>query len=94
MRSATTWWVQPCSRSTPWMRMRRVPWPSILAPILMSISARSLISGSWAAFSSTVSPSARLAAMRKFSVPVTVTMSVVMWAPFRRLQPLGSLAIM
>ena len=47
-----------------------------------------------AAFSSTVSPSASAAAIMKFSVPVTVTMSVVMRAPFRRFQPAGSLAIM
>ncbi len=38
----------------------------------MSISARSEISGSMAAFSSTVSPFGQAAAMRKFSVPVTV----------------------
>ena len=75
----------PCSRSTPSMRMRLVPWPSIRAPIAISISARSGISGSCAAFSSTVSPSASVAAISRFSVPVTVTMSVVMRAPFRRL---------
>ena len=38
--------------------------------------------------------SASAAAILKFSVPVTVTMSVVMRAPFRRFQPAGSLAIM
>ena len=65
--------------------MRPVPWPSIFAPILTSISPRSATSGSWAAFSSTVSPSASAAAIRKFSVPVTVIMSVVMLAPFSRL---------
>jgi hypothetical protein len=76
------------------MRILLVPWPSIFAPIWMSISARSGISGSWAAFSRMVSPSARAAAMRKFSVPVTVTMSVVMRAPFRRARPSGKLASM
>ena len=94
MRSATTSCSQPCSFSTPWMRMRLEPWPSIFAPILMSISARSVISGSCAAFSSTVSPSAKQAAMRKFSVPVTVTMSVVMRAPFSRVAPSGRRASM
>jgi len=74
--------------------MRLVPWPSIFAPILISISARSVISGSCAAFSSTVSPSARVAAIRKFSVPVTVTMSVVMRAPLSRVRPAGRRAIM
>ncbi len=58
------------------MRMRLVPWPSMRAPMAISISARSGISGSRAAFSSTVSPSASVAAMSRFSVPVTVTMSV------------------
>ncbi|EWS65701.1 hypothetical protein Y695_01026 [Hydrogenophaga sp. T4] len=94
MRSATTWWVQPRRRSTPWMWMRLVPWPSILAPMAISISARSVISGSWAAFSSRVSPSASAAAMRKFSVPVTVIMSVAMRAPCRRVLPAGSCATM
>ena len=74
--------------------MRLVPWPSIFAPMAISISARSGISGSWAAFSRMVSPSANAAAMRKFSVPVTVTMSVVMRAPFRRLRPAGRRATM
>ena len=74
--------------------MRLVPCPSIFAPISISISARSEISGSCAAFSSTVSPSASAAAMRKFSVPVTVTMSVVMRAPCRRFAPAARLATM
>jgi hypothetical protein len=42
-------------------------------------------SGSRAAFSITVVPSARAAAIMRFSVPVTVTRSVVMRAPFSRL---------
>jgi hypothetical protein len=94
MRSATTACSQPCSFSTPWMRMWLVPWPVIFAPMRMSISARSTISGSCAAFSSSVSPSASAAAIRKFSVPVTVTMSVRMRAPCRRVRPAGRLAIM
>ncbi|MCY1374968.1 hypothetical protein D9M69_623450 [compost metagenome] len=71
-----------------------VPWPSIFAPMRISISARSTISGSCAAFSSSVSPSASAAAMRKFSVPVTVTMSVRMRAPFSRVRPSGRRATM
>ena len=67
--------------------MRLVPWPSIFAPMAISNSAKSGISGSCAAFSNTVSPSAKAAAMRKFSVPVTVTMSVAIRAPFKRLRP-------
>ena len=62
-----------------------VPAPSMRAPIAISIAARSTTSGSRAAFSSTVSPSASAAAIIRFSVPVTVTMSVAMRAPFRRL---------
>jgi hypothetical protein len=58
------------------------------------MSPRSVISGSIAGFSRIVSPSARAAAIMKFSVPVTVIMSVRMCAPLRRVQPLGSFAIM
>ena len=71
--------------------MRLVPWPSMRAPISISISARSAISGSCAAFSSTVSPSASAAAIRKFSVPVTVTMSVRDAGALQPLQPFGQL---
>ena len=73
-----------CSRSTPSMRMRLPPWPSMRAPMRISSSARSVTSGSCAAFSSTVSPSASVAAISRFSVPVTVIMSVLMRAPFSR----------
>ena len=62
--------------------------PEILAPMATSRLARSVTSGSCAAFSSTVSPSARVAAISRFSVPVTVIMSVRMLAPFS----LGQLA--
>ena len=51
----------------------------------ISACARSTTSGSRAAFSMTVSPSARQAAIIRFSVPVTVTMSVTMRAPLSRL---------
>ena len=40
--------------------------------------------GSRAQFSKTVSPSARTAAMRRSSVPVTVILSKTMCAPLRR----------
>ena len=46
---------------------------SIRAPIVRSMATRSSTSGSWAAFSMTVDPSARHAARRAFSVPITVT---------------------
>ena len=46
--------------------------------------ARSQTSGSWAALTMVVSPSARAAAIRMFSVPPTVTCGKTIWAPFRR----------
>ncbi len=70
---------------TPSITMRSVPWPWIFAPILMSSSARLNHLGSRAAFSSTVRPWASTAAISRFSVPVTVTMSARIEAPFRRL---------
>ena len=51
----------------------------------MSISARSVTSGSMAAFSRMVSPSARTAAVRMFSVPVTVIFGKRKVVPRRRL---------
>ncbi len=65
--------------------MTSLPAPSILAPIAARQRARSTTSGSRAAFSSTVVPSASAAAIIRFSVPVTVTRSMTMRAPCRRL---------
>ena len=61
-----------------------LPIPEIFAPIFTNNSAKSPTSGSRAAFSKTVFPVARVAAINKFSVPVTVIMSVKMDAPFKR----------
>jgi hypothetical protein len=61
-----------------------LPWPWMRAPIAIRQRARSQTSGSRAAFSSTVVPRARHAAIIRFSVPVTVTVSMKMLAPFRR----------
>jgi len=61
-----------------------VPTPSICAPIEIRQCARSTTSGSCAAFSITVVPSASEAAIMMFSVPVTVTMSITMRAPLSR----------
>ena len=44
MRSEMTRCSAPCRRSTPSITMRSVPWPWMRAPILMSSSARSMIS--------------------------------------------------
>lgn len=75
MRSGSTAWWPPPRRSTPCTVMRGVPAPSICAPSAIRQSARSVTSGSIAAFSSTVVPSASTAAISTFSVPVTLTMS-------------------
>jgi uncharacterized protein with beta-barrel porin domain len=63
------------------MRITSPPAPEMRAPMATRQLARSTTSGSRAAFSITVSPSARQAAIIRFSVPVTVTMSVKMRAP-------------
>ena len=81
MRSAMMAYSVPRRLLTPLMRMVLLPWPSICAPQEMRKLARSTTSGSRAAFSSVVSPSASTAAMSRFSVPPTVGMSKVMWAP-------------
>ena len=54
------------------------------APMATSIAIRSSTSGSWAAFSMTVVPSARVAASMAFSVPMTVTYGKVIVAPRSR----------
>ena len=64
--------------------MRSVPAPSMRAPMAVRKSARSTTSGSRAAFSITVSPRASAAAIIRFSVPVTVTISIISRAPRSR----------
>ena len=54
------------------------------APMAASRAARSDTSGSQAALWITVSPSARAAAIIRFSVPVTLTVSKEISAPRRR----------
>jgi hypothetical protein len=54
-----------------------------LAPILFRQSATSVISGSQAAFSITVSPSASTAAIRATWVPPTVTLGNLISPPLR-----------
>jgi hypothetical protein len=62
-----------------------VPAPEILAPKTFKNPAKSATSGSIAAFLRTVCPSAKQAAIIKFSVPVTVTISNRKSVPFNRL---------
>ena len=84
MRSGMIACVAPCKRGTPSMTMRSVPAPEIFAPIAIRHAARSTTSGSRAALSSVVTPSASAAAIIRFSVPVTVTTSNTNRAPLSR----------
>ena len=83
MRSGSTAWRAPLSLATPSTTMRRVPAPEMRAPILLRQSATSTISGSQAAFSMTVVPSASDAAMIAVWVPPTVTLGKTISAPRR-----------
>src|SRR5487761_230974 len=69
---------------TPSTTRRSVPMPSMRAPILPSIRHRSCTWGSRAALKISVRPSARTAASRMFSVPVTVGRSNTMRFPRSR----------
>ena len=73
----------PFNSETPVICISSVPAPSIFAPIELRKFAKSTTSGSLAAFLKIVSPSAKTAAMIKFSVPVTVTPPKVISAPLR-----------
>ena len=84
MRSGMIACSMGCSSSTPSIVISDVPAPRILAPILFSTRPSSSTSGSRAAFSSVVIPLASAAAIIKFSVPVTVTMSKTIVAPRSR----------
>ena len=74
MRSGMVLLNPGCNSGTPWTTRDRVPLPSILAPMLSSKSIRESISGSIAAFSRTLVPLARVAAIRTFTVAPTETM--------------------
>jgi len=56
----------------------------MFAPMAERQAARSTTSGSRAAFSMTVRPLASVAAIMRFSVPVTLTVSWTMRAPVSR----------
>ena len=88
IRSGMMRWLAPCNFSTPVMLMVSLPSPEIFAPIARRQFARSTTSGSRAAFSSTVTPSASAAAIIRFSVPVTLTRSKNIRAPLSRFLPL------
>ena len=71
IRSWTTEWFAPCIFSTPLIIIVSVPAPLTFAPILFRRFAKSTISGSRAAFSSVVVPSASVAARIRFWVAPT-----------------------
>ena len=77
MRSPTTRCSTGCSASTPSTVSVGEPPPSMRAPMPLRKSTRSTISGSRAAFSMTVVPSATTAAMSRFSVAPTLGKSSV-----------------
>ena len=70
------------SPSTPSIRIVLVPAPMMCAPMRLRNAVRSVISGSRAAFSMTVSPFASTAAVIRFSVAPTLGKSSTMRAPF------------
>ena len=71
------------SSCTPSISNSLVPAPLILAPIWQRHSIKSLTSGSLAAFLMMVLPSAKTAAIKTFSVPVTLIVSKRISAPFK-----------
>ena len=83
IRSPITRCAVGCRLVTPCTVSVELPTPSILAPICCSIVHRSTISGSRAALSITVVPSASTAAMRMFSVAPTLGKSSQICAPCR-----------
>ena len=86
MRSATVRWSAAFSdpRSTPLTTMRDVPMPLMSAPMSTSRSHMSTTSGSRAALSIVVVPSANTAAVTMFSVAPTLGNEKAISAPWRR----------
>ena len=72
MRSGMTSCSAPCSSLTPVMVMVGLPAPVIFAPMALRKCARSTTSGSQAALSMMVTPSASTAAIMTLAVPSTV----------------------
>ena len=86
MRSGTVRWSTGRSEpgSTPRTTRVAVPMPEMSAPIATNISQRSTTSGSRAALSIVVTPSANTAAVTMFSVAPTLGKPNVTSAPCRR----------
>ncbi len=81
MRSPITSFSMGVRLSTPSTSIVDDPAPEICAPMPLRNAARSLISGSRAALSSTVCPFARTAAVSRFSVAPTLGKSSTIRAP-------------
>src|SRR4051794_15314641 len=88
MWSGETACSQPPSSRMPWTYMTFEPMPSIAAPILLSMRARSCTCGSDAALRMTLEPGVSAAAMSAFSVPITDGSS--MKKSVERSPPLGA----
>src|SRR3954468_6918660 len=92
MWSGETGCSQPPSAPMPWTYMTLEPMPSIAAPILLSMRARSWTCGSLAALRITVVPGVSAAAISAFSVPITDGSS--MKKSVERSPPLGARSLM
>ena len=92
MWSGETECSQPPSAPMPWTYMTLEPMPSIAAPILLSMRARSCTCGSLAALRITVVPWVSAAAISAFSVPITDGSS--MKKSVERSPPLGARSLM
>src|SRR5450830_1090872 len=84
MRSESAVCWKPMSRSTPAMRITRSVSTEMIAPIFCSTLMRSMISGSIAAFDSSVMPSARTAVRSSCSVAPTLGYGRAILVPCRR----------
>ncbi len=93
-RSGMATWDAGRSSSTPSISIRDVPAPSILAPMPVSMAARSLTSGSRAAFSITVVPLASTAAMSRLSVVVWLGNSRTIRVPAKPVAPALDVAVL
>ena len=81
IRSRSTWWWVPVSRSTPQISIVSVPAPLTWAPMAFKRRCQVHDFRSRAAFSIIVVPSAKVAAIIRFSVPVTVVKSITNRVP-------------
>ena len=89
-RSGITVYSVPTNLSTPSITKTEVPFPSILAPILIKKLIISSISGSWAALTIVVFPFAKQLAIITFWVPPTLGKSKKIVVPSNSFSALAS----